>query len=80
MNKPYSDFIEIMGEPIHSTKAPEDIIEKYSKVIMGPDDEVDIITEMWKEFGLDSIPLLSTSISPSVLIALLTKRDIVPMT
>lgn len=47
----YKEFISFMGDPIKFSDVSEKEIKKYEKVFMGPKDEVDIITEIWKTYG-----------------------------
>ncbi len=51
MEKILDDFISIVGSPIYSEPVPENIIEKYRGLIMGPDDQDDFIIELWEKHG-----------------------------
>lgn len=43
MEQIFDDFITIVGEPIYTELVPDEVIQKYEEVVMGPDDEEDIL-------------------------------------
>ncbi|BDD07395.1 GAD-like domain-containing protein [Aureibacter tunicatorum] len=51
MEKSYSDFLEIMGAPVYNEEVPDITLSKYKDLIKGPDDNHDIIIDIWENIG-----------------------------